>query len=282
MSNVIDVTDATFVAEVMERSKSVPVLVDFWADWCQPCKTLGPILERLADELEGQIVLAKADTEQNQQVAAALRVQSVPAVYLFKDGQPLDAFVGALPESDIRAFLAQHLVLEGGKASVPDLPADGGDPADAEAAYREALEQDPKQPAALLGMARILARRGEVDGVKKYAEAVPGESNEFRAAERLLAALDFWAFGAGHGGAPEAPEEGAVDEALDAKLLEAAALARDGETERALAALYEAVGEDREYRGEMGRRGMVSLFGFLGEDSDEVRVWQRRLANLLY
>jgi len=280
MSNVIDVTDATFVAEVMERSKTIPVLVDFWADWCEPCKTLGPILESLADELDGQLVLAKADAEKTQQVAAALRVQSIPAVYLFKDGQPADAFVGALPESDIRAFLAPHLTLDG--PAEPDVPLAGGDADDAEAAYREALDKDPKQPAALLGMARILARRGEVDGVKKYANAVPAESAEIRAAQRLLASLDFWALGAGQGGAPEAPEHGEVDEALDGRLIQAAGLARDGETEQALAVLYEAVGENREYREELGRRAMVSLFGFLGEDSDAVRTWQRRLANLLY
>ena len=175
MSHAIDVTDATFMADVMERSKSVPVLVEIWADGYEPCEVLGPVLARLADEYDGRFVLARADAEKTQEVVGALRVQSIPAVYLFKDGQPADAFVGALPEVDIRRFLAPHVSSEADRmAAAGDRMAGGGsgDAADAEEAFRRALEADPKQPAAHLGLARILARRGEVDGVRRHADAL--------------------------------------------------------------------------------------------------------------
>jgi putative thioredoxin len=282
MQNVIVVTDATFMTDVIEQSRTVPVLVDFWADWCEPCKALGPILDKLAEEYDGAFLLAKADTEQAAQVAAALRVQSIPAVYLFVDGQPVDAFTGALPESDIRAFLGRHC-----QAPADDLARagdvlvqDGGE--DAEKAFLEALAADPKQPAALLGLSRLLTCRGEIDGARDRLEAIGLNAPEGRAAKRLQDALDFWALGAGMDDSIPAPETGEPAPEIDARLVEAARLGRTRGFEQAVSLLYEAVGEDREYRNQMARRAMISLFGFLGEDSDVVRGWQRRLASLLY
>src|SRR3954451_8818676 len=101
----MDVTDATFQAEVIDRSHQVPVVVDLWAEWCGPCRTLGPIIERVVDATEGQVVLAKVDTDANRAVAEAFQVQSIPAVYALKDGKVVDGFVGALPESRVKEFI---------------------------------------------------------------------------------------------------------------------------------------------------------------------------------
>jgi len=282
MQNVFTVTDATFMTEVIERSKSVPVLVDFWADWCEPCKALGPILEGLAEEYDGAFLLAKADTEQAAQVAAALRIQSIPAVYMFVDGQPVDAFTGALPESEIRAFLGRHCQAPADElAQTGDLLAqEGGE--DAERAFLDALAADPKQPAALLGLARLLACRGEIDGARDRLEAIGLNAPESRAAKRLQDALDFWALGAGMDDTLPDLEAGDPSPEIDARLLEAARLGRARSFNEAITVLYETVAEDREYRNEMARRAMLSLFGYVGEESDVTRGWQRRLANLLY
>src|SRR5690349_23928958 len=108
----IDVTDATFPTEVVERSKQVPVVVDLWAEWCGPCKTLGPILEKVIDETGGKVVLAKVDVDSNRQTAAAFQVQGIPAVYALKDGKVVDGFVGAQPEANVREFVAGLLPSE--------------------------------------------------------------------------------------------------------------------------------------------------------------------------
>src|ERR687890_536176 len=105
----IDVTDATFPTEVVERSRSVPVVVDLWAQWCGPCRTLGPILEKVIDETDGKVLLAKVDVDSNRQVAEAFQVQGIPAVYALKDGAVVDGFVGAQPEANVREFVARLL-----------------------------------------------------------------------------------------------------------------------------------------------------------------------------
>ena len=133
----IDVTDATFPTEVVERSKQVPVVVDLWAEWCGPCKTLGPILEKVIDETGGKVVLAKVDVDTNQQTAAAFQVQGIPAVYALKDGKVVDGFVGAQPEANVREFVAGLLPTEAEDALAALLAA--GD----EASLRQALMIEP-------------------------------------------------------------------------------------------------------------------------------------------
>jgi putative thioredoxin len=280
MQNVIHVGDADFMSAVMDRSMSTPVLVDFWAEWCAPCKQLAPILDRLAEEFDGAFVLAKVDTDKAPQVAQAMRIQSIPTVMLFKDGQPVDGFAGVQPESVIRELLARHVPTEAGLlAEAGDRIASAGGE-DAEAAFRRSLEADPKQPAALLGLARILALRGEVGEARKLLDDIRPGAEEGRASERLLEALDFWAL---LGGATlEAPAEGEARADLDQRLADAARTAGAREFEPALGALYELLIEDRDYRDAIARRAMVSIFGFVGEDSDVTRTWQRRMANLLY
>lgn len=154
----IDVTDATFPTEVVERSKQVPVVVDLWAEWCGPCKTLGPILERVIDETGGQVVLAKVDVDTNQQVASAFQVQGIPAVYALRDGKVVDHFVGAQPEAMVRQFVAGLLPTDAESALAGLLEA--GD----EVSLRKALELDPGNEVGVVALAELLvARRDEGD-----------------------------------------------------------------------------------------------------------------------
>ncbi len=115
LAHVIDVSTEQFETEVLQKSLNTPVLVDFWAPWCGPCKTLGPMLEKLAGEYNGSFILAKVDVDQEQQIAAAFQIRSVPTVFLLKGGQPVDAFQGALPESQLREFLKQHGIETAGR-----------------------------------------------------------------------------------------------------------------------------------------------------------------------
>lgn len=203
---IIDVTEANFQAEVLERSLQTPVVIDFWADWCQPCKQLTPVLERLAEESGGDFVLARIDVDANQRLAAAFRVQSIPMVMAVVGGQPIDAFAGALPESQIRPWIAAVIQAakgdEGGAQIALDprlLEADeklqSGDIEGAEAGYRALLAENPNDPLATSGLAQLeLFRRLEnVDPAAALAaaDAAPDDVK----AQNLAADVEF---GSGH------------------------------------------------------------------------------------
>jgi putative thioredoxin len=151
----VDVTDATFPTEVIERSRTVPVVVDLWAEWCGPCKTLGPILDQVVDETGGKVVLAKVDVDTNRQTAEAFQVQGIPAVYALKDGRIVDGFVGAQPESVVREFVSRLLPSEAEDA-VAKLLAQGD-----EASLRQVLEAEPGHDEAVVRLAELLVGRGD-------------------------------------------------------------------------------------------------------------------------
>lgn len=153
----IDVTDATFPTEVVERSKQVPVVVDLWAEWCGPCKSLGPILEKVIDETEGKVVLAKIDVDANRQVASAFQAQSIPAVYALKDGKVVDGFVGAQPEANVRQFIDGLLPTEEEDAITSLLAA--GD----EVSLRKVLATEPGHEQAVVKLAELLVAKGDDD-----------------------------------------------------------------------------------------------------------------------
>jgi putative thioredoxin len=176
----IDVTDATFPTEVVERSKQVPVVVDLWAEWCGPCKQLGPILERVVDETGGKVVLAKVDVDANQQIATAFQVQGIPAVFALKDGKVVDTFVGAVPEATVREFVSRLLPTEA-ESAVQQL-VDAGD----EASLRQALELEPGNEAAVLSLADLLVTRRE-DGDADEALALLARIPETDATRRIAA-----------------------------------------------------------------------------------------------
>lgn len=169
----VDVTDITFPAEVIERSKQVPVVVDLWAEWCGPCKTLGPIIEKVVDDTGGKVVLAKVDIDANPQVAAMFQVQSIPAVYALRDGQIVDGFVGAYPEKVVREFVDSLLPTEEENRVAQLVKA--GD----EVSLREALELEPGNEAAVVALAELLAGEDKGDEALQLLARIP-ESAETR------------------------------------------------------------------------------------------------------
>lgn len=187
-----DVTDATFDTDVIERSKQVPVIVDLWAEWCGPCKTLGPILEKVVAETGGRVALAKVDIEANRGLAASFRVQSIPAVFAIRDGQVVDQFVGALPEAQVRQFVERVAP----PPTEADLLAAKGD----EASLRQALELQADHPAAVVGLAQMLVERGGAADALALLAKVP-ETAEVR---RVAALARVGADGAA---APEGGQE---------------------------------------------------------------------------
>jgi putative thioredoxin len=192
---VFDVTEAAFEAEVLERSMTTPVLLDCWAPWCGPCRSLGPILEKLAQAANGRFVLAKLNTDEAPNIAAAMRLRSIPLVALFVGGRVVDQFVGALPEGQIRQFLDKHLPPAGqgpgaGVEAPPDAEAlrqeaaefakQGGDPAEVEAILQEALSLDPAHLPSLLDLTDLWLQRGETAAAQELLDGVPQDKRNDR------------------------------------------------------------------------------------------------------
>ncbi len=162
-SYVVEATAENFVREVIERSRDVPVVVDFWATWCQPCRILGPVLEKLAAEMNGAFVLVKCETEKLPEIAAEFGVRSIPAVFGLRNGQVVDAFAGALPESTIRQWLEGIMPTPAEKLATEAFRLEPTDPAGAESRYREALGLLPNDPYLKAALARMLSHQGKVD-----------------------------------------------------------------------------------------------------------------------
>lgn len=280
---VIDVTDQTFATEVLERSKTVPVVVDFWAAWCGPCRMLGPILENLAQEYQGQFILAKVDVDRNQQLAMQYRVQGIPAVKAFRDGRLAGEFTGAQPEPQVRRFLeglvpseADMLTKQGFEWEV------NNQPAMAEENYRAALSKKADHYPAKIGLGRVLLNQGEVEQAVSILESIPEGVKEKAVANALLAGAEFQKFAAGQS-----------EEELKAKLQ---ANPNDVASHYALASLYalkqqypqamdeflEVVRRDRSYNDDGARKAMLAIFTILGEEQQVTRTYRQKLANALF
>jgi putative thioredoxin len=260
MEHVVDVTDADFEQVVIEGSKSRPVVLDMWATWCGPCRTLSPILEKVAQERGGAFLLAKLDTDANPMVAGALGVQSIPTVVAFRDGEPASGFVGAYPEEEVNRFIDSILPTEAEiVAEEAQAEEEAGDLDGAEQRYRDALVADPDNKEAAVGLARILADRGEDETARELlAPHLPDPD-----AERVLAIIRV------HGWAGV---EG------DSTLASAQRHAARGEWREALAGMLAAVAEDRE----SAREAMVAVFAVLGDDDPLVGEHRRKLTSALF
>jgi putative thioredoxin len=237
-----DVTDATFQTDVLDRSSQVPVVVDLWAEWCGPCRTLGPILERVVAETGGTVELAKVDIDHNPGVAASFAVQSIPAVFAIADGKVVDSFIGALPEKSVREFVDRLTPAAGSAGSEVDQLAALGD----EASLRQALELQHDHPAAVLRLAELLAGRGEGDEALALLTRIPETADS-----RRIAAL--------------------------ARLGQAGSAAGPADSEARLQALLDRVKDD-----EAARREYLDLLELLGPDDPRTARYRRDLASRLY
>lgn len=278
---VRNVTDATFETEVVERSGSVPVLIDFWAPWCGPCGTLGPVLERLAAEHRGAFVLAKINVDENPDVAADFGVRSIPAVKAVRQGEIVDEFVGALPEPALREFLRRILPSEADRFAERGAVAEkGGDRAGAEALYRQAFQSDPNHPAARLGLGRLFADSDPQAALSELERVLPG-TPERAAADRIAARLRLGRDnGAGEAELHARLEQNPAD--LAARLELARVLAASEDYETALGHLLQIVKRDRGYEDEAGRKLMLDIFNILGPQHALTEKYRSELARVLF
>ncbi|HET9672050.1 MAG TPA: thioredoxin [Actinomycetota bacterium] len=259
-ANVVEVTDQTFEQIVLEGSKDKPVVVDMWAAWCGPCRTLTPILERVAEERGGSFLLAKLDTDANPMVAQAFGVQSIPTVIAFRDGAPVNGFIGAYPEPEVNRFIDTILPTDAElRAEEAKTVEVSGDLEAAERGYREALADDPGNREAAVGLARILVDRGELDA----AEDLVAQHRPDPDAERVYAAVEMRRW---------------VDAPADGTLGEAKRLAADGDLAAGLAGMLQALAEDRE----RARDAMVTVFTAVGDEDPLIPEYRRRLAAALF
>ncbi|HEY0607532.1 MAG TPA: thioredoxin [Herpetosiphonaceae bacterium] len=278
--NVIDVSERDFAQAVLQRSAEVPVVVDFWATWCGPCRVLGPVLERLAAEMKGAFILAKVDTDHNQRLAQQFGIQGIPAVKAFRNGKIVDEFTGALPESQVRAWLKKLIPSEIDQLVAQAQQQEQTDPAAAAESYRAALRIDPAHGPSLLGLGRLLALQGDPEAMEVLQQIRSG-APEYPAAQALLTPAEF--LSGAQGTVAEAQQQVERDPSdIAARWTLAALLIKQQEWEPALAQLLAIVQRDRAFADDGARRMMLALFTALGDQHPLVSRYRRQLASALF
>ena len=269
---IIDVTETTFLTDVIERSRQQPVMVDFWAPWCGPCRMLSPTLERLTQEANGAFSLAKINTDENQNLAAQYGVQGIPAVKMFRDGQVVGEFVGALPEPKVREFIQKHASSPSNLIwiAAQDL-ARAQRWAEAETAYRHVLAIDPNNAQIALELSKTLLHLGQGTEATSLLEAIPSEAREAEAAQKLRP-VALWMDAA----------QSDVAQETDRMYAAAAQLACQERHAEAMDYLLDVLRRNRSYRNGAAQQVMLGIFELLGAADPIVREYQRQLANVLF
>ena len=279
---IIEVTRENY-GQVMETSFRTPVLMDFWAGWCQPCQVLMPILARLAEEYAGKFLLAKLNTEQEQEIAAQFGIRSIPTVKLFRDGRPVDEFMGALPEQAVRKFLDRHVARES-DARVAEAREQllAGNADGAIAILHEARQVDPDNPRVILVLAQAQAAAGDVTAAEETLDGLPADEQDKPEVTTLRSQLFFEGQLAGAPAATELEARLAADPG-DHEALFQLALRKvvDQEYDAAMDLLLQLMQENRKFGDDAGRRVLLKVFEVLGDDP-LVSRYRSRMANLLY
>ncbi len=289
---IFDVTTQDFEEKVMRASMEKPVIVDFWAPWCGPCKQLMPVLEKAVAASNGDVLLAKVNLDDNPELAQALQVQSVPTVFAFFQGQPVDAFMGVQPESQIRAFIGKvQAMANGARPDALDIPEslkqaaeflNEGDIGSAHNLYAQILQQDPVNAQAYVGMVRCFITAGQIEQAQALVENAPEEISKTAAFAQARAALDV---------AKAEPTEdlSALEQKAEqnpddqqAKIDLAAAQYASGKRQEALDTLLTSIEQDREWNDEAARKELLKLFDAIGPADPLVLKARRRLSSLLF
>ncbi|MFA1719613.1 thioredoxin [Xanthomonas campestris] len=281
-AHVFDVTTDTFETEVLQKSLTTPVLVDFWATWCGPCKSLTPILEKLAADYNGAFELAKVDVDKEQQIAAAFQIRSVPTVFLVKGGELVDGFPGAMPEGQIREFLTQHGVLPAEPQVAEEVPLTPLDPQAQVAALREAIAVEPDKDELKLDLALALLKTGDTLEAEQLIDALPANLATDDRAVRAKARLGFANV------LKDAPDAAALQTtvAADGSDLHARHLLGvrhllEGDDEAALEQFLEMLRQNRGFEDNLPRRSLIDAFRVI-EDEDLVGRYRRKMSALLF
>ena len=280
---IFEIDDSNFEQIVLQGSHQVPVLVDFWATWCQPCQVLMPILAKLTDAYQGKFILAKVNTEQQQSIAAQYGIRSIPTVKLFRNGAPIDEFMGALPEAEIRAFLDRHLPrASDATVSQAEQHLLAGDTDTALALLAQARASDPSNPRISLAIAQAQAVAGDLEAAAKTLDELPAEEQEKPETRQVRAQLFFEHIVAGEPTAEVVAKrlESAPDDSEARYWLAAHQVVRN-DVASAAENLLTIMQQDRGFGDDAARLALLKLFDLLGEDPAVAR-YRGRMFNLLH
>ena len=283
-----DGTDQTFMEDVIEPSNEVPVLVDFWAPWCGPCRQLTPLLEQAVQKAGGKVKLVKVNIDENPGVAGQLRIQSIPAVFAFKDGQPADGFMGVLPEGQITDFI-KRLTGDGDEEALEALleraeqSLSMGDPGGAAQDFATVLQADPENLTALAGMASVQMQAGQPDEARKIIDQIPESKRDDVAIAGVLAALDL-SDSAGNAPDLDSARNKASDnpDSPEAHFKLAGALIGSGNLEEATQALLTSIELDPEWNDAAARQQLLKVFEAAGQTSPLTLQGRRKLSSILF
>jgi len=281
---IFDVTTAEFEARVVRASSKAPVVVDFWAEWCAPCRALGPVLGRLVESYNGKMLLARVNVDREPELAARFGVQGIPAVKVFRDGAVAREFVGALSEADVARVLASvvpsaadELVRNG------DARLQGGSPEEAEALYRQAIEAESGHAGALLRLGTVLVERGQAAEAGEVLGRIEANAAEYAEAQGMLGRIEF-AEVCREAGGRQTCERRAADgpDDLEARYALGCCLAAAGEYEGAMEAFLQVLTADRNFRDGAAKEAMLHTFSLAGAQSEVVKAYRRKMAAALY